>query len=288
MNRSTRTLIVVVIALIAATVASFGVYLAVRSIPERTVEIAQIKTVVAARPLAMGTMVKPEDLKLVAWPAASPIPGSFTAVDQVVNRGVVNAVNENEPLTETKLAKVGAGAGLPPTIPEGMRALSVKVNEVVGVAGFVTPGTRVDVLLTINPVGGGGGDTITRVVVSNVQVLAAGRAYDQERAQQDGKPIPTGVVTLLVTPEDAERITLAADEGKITLTLRNPLDQAPTETAGARRASLIGPPSPAPVQKVVEGRKVVRAAAPSTPPPPPRYTVETIRAAKRGEETISQ
>jgi pilus assembly protein CpaB len=283
MNRNTRTLIVVVVALFAATLASFGVYLAVRSIPQRTVEVAEIRTVVAARALPMGTMIKPEDLKLVAWPSANPIPGSFSATDQVVNRGLVTAVAENEPLTEVKLAKLGAGAGLPPTIPEGMRALSVKVNEVVGVAGFVVPGTRVDVLLSIDQEGG---EALTRVVVSNVQVLAAGTRYDQEKAQQEGKPIPTSVVTMLVTPEDAERITLAAGEGKITLTLRNPLDQAPTLTAGIRRAALLGAPAPPPVQKQVQGRKVMRAAAPPAPVAPPRYTVETIRAAKRAEETI--
>src|SRR5688572_7016546 len=117
---------------------------------------------------------------------------------------------------------------------------------------------------------------MTRVVVSNVQVLAAGRAYDQEKARQEGKPIPTGVVTVLVTPEDAEKITLAAGEGKITLTLRNPLDQAPTVTPGIRRAALLGAPAPAPVKKVVEGRAIVRAATPPAPAAPPRYTVETI------------
>ena len=283
MNRNTRTIVVLVVALVTATLASFGVYLAVRSLPQRTAEVAQVQTVVAAHPLAVGAMVKPEDLKLVSWPANSPIPGSFTSKEQVVNRGLVAPLAENEPVTEVKLAKVGAGAGLPPTIPEGMRALSVKVNEIVGVAGFVTPGTRVDLLLSIEQERG---DAMTRVVVSNVQVLAAGRAYDQEKARQEGKPIPTGVVTLLVTPEDAEKITLAAGEGKITLTLRNPLDQAPTQTPGIRRAALLGAPAPPPVAKVVEGRKVVRAATPPAPAAPPRYTVETIRAAKRAEETL--
>jgi pilus assembly protein CpaB len=283
MNRNTRTLIVIGVALVAATLASFGVYLAVRSIPARTVEIAQIQTVVAARALPMGTLVKPEDLKLASWPANNPIPGSFTSVEPVLNRGIVSPLAENEPVTEVKLAKVGAGAGLPPTIPEGMRALSVKVDEVVGVAGFVVPGTRVDVLLSIKPETG---DPMTRVVVSNVQVLAAGTRYDQEEARQEGKPIPTSVVTMLLTPDDAEKITLAAGEGRITLTLRNPLDQAPTTTTGIRRAALVGGPAPPPVTKVLEGRKVVRAAAPPAPPTPPRYTVETIRAAKRAEETI--
>jgi pilus assembly protein CpaB len=283
MNRNTRMAVVLLVAVVMATLASFGVYLAVKSMPQRTAEVAQVQTIVAARPLAVGAMVKPEDLKVVPWPANSPIPGSFTSKEQVVNRGLVAPLAENEPVTEVKLAKVGAGAGLPPTIPEGMRALSVKVNEVVGVAGFVTPGTRVDVLLSIESEKN---DAMTRVVVSNVQVLAAGRAYDQEKARQEGKPIPTGVVTLLVTPEDAEKITLAAGEGKITLTLRNPLDQAPTVTAGIRRAALLGAPAPQPVTRVVEGRKVVRAAAPVAAAAPPRYTVETIRAAKRAEETL--
>lgn len=281
MNRNVRTILVILIGLVTATAASFGVYLAVRSIPQQRVEVAEIHTVVAARPLAMGTYITPADLKLVPWPAANPVPGSFTSFDQVVNRGVITNIAENEPLTETKLAKVGAGAGLPPTIPEGMRALSVRVNEIVGVAGFVVPGTRVDVLVSLDLEN----DTLTRVVVSNVQVLAAGTAYDQERARQEGKPIPTNVVTLLVTPEDAERITLAQGEGQIMLTLRNPLDQVPTQSTGARRASLLGPTPPPPVKKVIEGRTVVRAA-PKPPPPPPKYTVETIRAAKRSEETL--
>src|SRR5919108_2097415 len=134
MNRNTRMIVVFAVAVVMAALASFGVYLAVKSIPQQTVEVAQIQTVVAARPLPMGALVKPEDLKLISWPADNPLPGSFTSLDPVVNRGVVSPLAENEPVTEVKLAKVGAGAGLPPTIPEGMRALSVKVDEVVGVA----------------------------------------------------------------------------------------------------------------------------------------------------------
>jgi pilus assembly protein CpaB len=281
MNRNTRTLIVVGVAIVMATIASFGVYMAVRSIPERRVEIAERHTVVAARAMPVGAMVTKDDLKLVPWPAANPVPGSFTSIDQAVNRGLIGPVAENEPVTESKLAKVGSGAGLPPTITEGMRAISVRVNEVIGVAGFVIPGTRVDVLVSMKQ----GEDTLARVVVSNVQVLTAGTRFDQEQALQDGKAIPTSVVTLLVTPPDAEKIALAGDEGRIMLTLRNPLDTAPTETSGARRGSLFGAPSPPPVQRVVAGRKVVRAA----PPPAPvqrAYTVETIRAAKRAEETV--
>jgi pilus assembly protein CpaB len=281
MDRNTRMLVVVGIAVVMASLASFGVYIAVRSIPERRVEIAERHTVVAARAMPVGAMVTKDDLKLVPWPAANPVPGSFTSIDQAVNRGLIGPVAENEPVTESKLAKVGSGAGLPPTITEGMRAISVRVNEVIGVAGFVIPGTRVDVLVSIKQ----GEDTLARVVVSNVQVLTAGTRFDQEQALQDGKAIPTSVVTLLVTPPDAEKIALAGDEGRIMLTLRNPLDTAPTETSGARRGSLFGVPSPPPVERVVAGRKVVRAAPPPTPAPR-IYTVETIRAAKRAEEIV--
>src|SRR5829696_604699 len=167
MNRNTRTIIVLVVALAVAAVASYAVYVAVqRATPK--VEAAQLHAVVAAKPLPIGKLVTAEDVKLVVWPAANPIPGSFTSITQVTNRGLVQSLAENEPLTESKLAKAGAGAGLPPTIPPGMRALSVKVNEVVGVAGFVVPGNRVDVLVSIDP--GENSESITRVIVSNVQV----------------------------------------------------------------------------------------------------------------------
>jgi len=289
MNRNTRTLIVVAVAVLMAAIASFGVYLAVRSMPVREVEIARVQAVVAARPLLVGTLVTKDDVKLVPWPAANKVPGSFTEVERVVNRGVVGSVSENEPLTESKLAALGSGAGLPPTITEGMRALSIRVNEIIGVAGFVIPGTRVDVLVTVS--GGQEGqvkdEAQTRVVLSNVQVLTAGTRYDQERATKDGKPIKTSVVTLLLTPQDAETLTLAAAKGSIMLTLRNPLDVAQVDTEGARYSELLGKAPPPPVKKNVGGRMIAQAAPKPTPPPPPKvYTVETIRAAKRSEEEV--
>lgn len=283
MNRNTRTLVVMAVAILMASLASFGVYLAVRSMPVREVEVARAQAVVAARPLQAGTMLTKDDVKIVAWPAANQVPGSFSEVEKVVNRGVVTAVAENEPLTEIKLAAVGAGAGLPPSIPEGMRAVSIRVNEVIGVAGFVIPGTRVDVLVHVRT---GQREPQTRVVLSNVQVLTAGTRYDQETATREGKPIPTSVVTLVLTPADAEKLTLASEEGRITLTLRNPLDVAPTITAGARLNELMGEPSAPPVKNVVQGRTIVRAAAKPAPPAPKIYTVETIRAAKRTEEEV--
>ena len=223
MNRNRRTVVVVLVAVLLAAVASFGMYRVVAARPAS--EGSAVKTVdvvVADHQLPLGTRLTRDHVKLAKWPADTPVPGAFATVDEVVDRGLIATIEENEPLTAAKLAPLEAGAGLPPSIPQGMRAISVKVNEVVGVAGFVVPGTRVDVMVTLTN-RQAQQDSVTRVVVSNVQVLTAGTRYDQENAK-DGKPIPSTVVTLLVSPEDGERIALAASEGQIMLTLRNPLD----------------------------------------------------------------
>jgi len=289
MDRNTRTLIVVLVALAAAGVATFGVARVVKSRPVVEREIAHTYVVAAAHTLPVGAMVSATDVKMMAWPERTPVPGAFAKIEDVVNRGVVAQVLENEPFTPAKLAPVGGGAGLPPTIPPGMRALSVRVNEVVGVAGFVVPGTRVDVCVTMRE----GNDSATRVVVSNAQVLTAGTRYDQDKSK-NGEPIPTSVVTLLLTPEDASRVVLATSEGALMLTLRNPLDQEPTSTAPTRTATLFGPapapPRPAAERPAPRPRPVVVVEAPPpvvAPPPPPKpYTVEAIRGAKRTEETV--
>jgi pilus assembly protein CpaB len=230
----------------------------------------------------MGTRITKEQVKLVGWPASSPVKGAFTTPDALVGRGLIQGVRANEPLTENKLAPVEAGAGLPPSIPPGMRALSIRVNDVIGVAGFTVPGTRVDVLVTLRE----NQSSMSRAVVSNVQVLTAGTRYDQELSK-DGKPIPSTVVTLMVTPEDAERIALAQNSGSIMLVLRNPLDQKPTETNGVRLAALMGSPDPAPVVKVDKGQRRVVVPKPVPAVDAPKfYSVEAIKAAKRSEEVI--
>ena len=286
MNRTTRTIVVITIAVAVAALASFGLYRVIQHMPVREVEVRSLYQVAATHDLAMGSRITKDDVKLVAWPASSPVEKGFTTIDAVLNRGLVSAIGTNEPLTESKLAPLEAGAGLPPSITEGMRALSVKVNEVIGVAGFVVPGAHVDVIVTLKRESEK--DSMTRVVVSNVQVLTAGTRYDQEKAR-DGKPIPTSVVTLLVTPPDAEKIALAATEGQIMLTLRNPMDRNPTETTGVRTAALLGQPAAPPVIKNVQGRHVAVQPAHVTEPTPPAprvYTVEAFRAAKRSEEVV--
>ena len=283
MKKQHRTLIVMVVAVVTAALGSFGIYRAVLQMPVREVEVASVDVVVAAQPITMGTRLHQNHLRVVRWPSRNPVPGAFADPKQLIDRGVIQPIGENEPITTSKVASLEAGAGLPPVIPEGMRAISVKVNEVVGVAGFVVPGTIVDLLVTVRPTAGQD-DPMTRTVVSKVQVLTAGTKFDQEKSK-NGEPIPTSVVTLAVLPEDAERIALASNEGKITLALRNPLDIKSTDTKGIKLASLMRGTGPEPVIDHSRNRVVAKKAPPS-PPPPPIYTVETIRAAKRSAEVV--
>jgi pilus assembly protein CpaB len=290
------------VATIMATVASVGVYLAIKKIGVREVEVAHTFVVVAARNLPTGSRVAEKDVKLVAWPSRTPVKGSFAVtkdrneaatIAAVVNRGLIGAIEENEPFTETKLAPIESGAGLPPSIPQGMRAMSVKVDEVIGVAGFVVPGTHVDLVVTLRGGQGQTEETMSRTVVSNVLVLTAGTRLDQQQAK-DGQPQPSTVVTLAVLPNDAERIALASSEGRISLALRNPLDVEPTDTPGIKVTRLMkgqtAEAAPEPVKPRVPQarRQIVVAAAPVPAPAPVHsiYTVETIRAAKRGEEVV--
>jgi pilus assembly protein CpaB len=278
MNRRNRTLLVVALAVALASVASFGVYRAIQNIPIREVPIAKTYTVVATRSILIGTMLTPEDLKVVPWPTDTQVPGSFAKPEEIVGRGVIVPISENEPLTEQKMAPRTSGAGLPPTIPPGMRAMAVRVNDIIGVAGFVVPGTHVDVIVTAKAAS----DTMSRAVLSNIQVLSAGTRLEQEK--KDNAPIPTTVVTLLLTPPDAERLALATNDGSVTLSLRNPIDTDETKTSGARMANLMFSPDPAPVRVISQGRP--RVVVPEPPPAPKPYTVEVIRGAKRTEEII--
>lgn len=279
MNRRDRALIVVAVAVLLASLASWGVYRAIQQIPVREVPITTRQQVVAKDPIQIGAMLTSQQLVLVPWPEANPIQGGFTRIEDVVGRGLVAGVVANEPIIESKLAAREAGAGLPPLIPPGMRAMSIKVNDVVGVAGFAVPKSRVDVVVIMRS----GQEGMSRLVVSNIQVLASGTRIDQEKSAS-GEAMPTSVVTLLVTPQDAERIALAQNDGQIMLALRNPLDTDQAQTAGVRVSALMGSPNPAPVRQVVQGRP--RMVAPPPPPAPKPYTVETIRGAKRAEEVV--
>src|SRR5580658_2907145 len=273
MNRN-RMLIGLAFAVVVALFLSSFVYRAFQN-ASAVKPVSMQHIVVASQPLQLGTRVDSSNLRLIPWPSSEPVSGMFTRIEDCANRALITPVAENEPILESKLASVQSGAGLPATIPEGMRALSVAVNEVIGVAGFVTPGTTVDVLVTgaVAGTNQGGGTMITRTILEDVRVLAAGQKIVQE---PDGKPETVPVITLLVTPDDAGKLAMASTEGKIQLALRNTADVKATDPAAVLESTLFAPNgAPAPVVARVPTHRL----APPTPPPP--YTVEVITGGKR-------
>jgi pilus assembly protein CpaB len=236
--------------------------------------------VVAAAPLQLGTLVDASNLRLIPWPAEQPVAGMFTRIEDCANRALITPVAANELILDSKLASKASGGGLSATIPEGMRALSVAVNDVVAVAGFVMPGTMVDVLVTGKVSGGakGGEDSITRTILENVRVLAAGQKIEQDR---EGKPQTVPVITLLVSPEDAAKLAMASTEGKIQLALRNTIDSKKVEPASVFEAALFAGAAAAPAPKHTG---VVKAAVPAAPPPP--YMIEVITGNKRENKSF--
>ena len=296
MNRQYRTVVVMTIAVVTAALASFGVYMAIQRMPVQRVEVGTVKVVVAAEPLLVGTPVRREQLKIADWPVKNQVPGAFADPNDVIDRGVNETVGENEPVTTRKVASKEAGVGLSPIVPQGMRAMSIRVNDVISVAGYVMPGTRVDLMVTVrddNP-NDGNTEAMARTVLSNILVLTANTRTDTEKGK-DGKPQPSTVVTLAVLPEDAEKIALAQAEGALALTLRNALDIEQTKTDGIKLAALMRlNAAPAPVVNPVTRKAVPRPrpAAPApvvapTPAPPTIYRVEAIRGAKRTEEVVN-
>lgn len=238
--------------------------------------------VVAAADLSLGDAITAEHLRVARFPKGESPEGSFANPGDVVGRSVVVAIVRNEPILTAKLAPKEAGSGLPPAIPSGMRGVSVRVNEVIGVAGYVLPGNHVDVIATASPTQQVQ-DTTTKVVLTNVPVLTAGTKLEQD--QKDGKPMQVTVVTLLVTPEQAERLTLASTEGKVQLALRNPLDTGTPDTHGIKPAALLSSRTlAAPARPSKATARAATSQAAATPPPPP--SVEVIRGDKRANEIV--
>ncbi|HEY2845165.1 MAG TPA: Flp pilus assembly protein CpaB [Bryobacteraceae bacterium] len=251
--------------------------------------------VVATRPLGIGVMVKPADVKLLKVSPDGFPKGAFSKVEEVLDRPVVSNILLDEPLLEGRLAVKGSGMGLAPTIPVGMRAVTVRVNDVSSTAGFVLAGLRVDVLVTGHPPTGDSSN-MTTTVLQNVLVLSAGQAM---QADTRGSPVSVNTVTLLATPGDAETLTLANGEGRIQLVLRNSSDEGIEKTGGRYVAELYGgahrPAATAPVRTaaapvtrpVMVAPPVVIPIAPPAPPPPDqivmiRGTLKTVEVIPRG------
>ena len=274
MNR-TRLLMIGLVALALGAFVSVAVY---RSLQSKSASGEPgVDVLVAANDLPVGNKVEDRDVKVVRFPAGDLPTSCYHLKSSVVGHGVILPIARGEFFLPNKLAGENAGSGLPALIPPGMRAVSVRVNEVIGVAGFVVPGTRVDVLLTGNPSGGSQEQTTT--VLENVAVIASGQRLERNAA---GQPQTAPVITLLVSPDDAQKLTLAQAQGKIQLTLRSPLDTKQTELSSVKADALYrnassptpAPPRPRPKRTVV---------LPASPPPAP-YEVQVIRGDKSDTE----
>jgi pilus assembly protein CpaB len=290
-----RLFLVLGLSLIVALVISSVFYFQVvgRSAPQRETNVKEV--VVAAKQLEVGVTIKPGDVKLTKVSAEFFPKGGIAKMEEVIDRPVVNRILLDEPIQEGRLAVRGSGLGLAPIIPVGMRAVSVRVSDVAGVAGFVLPGLKVDVLVTGSPSGGEG--TITTTCLQNILVLSAGQTIQPDAR---GQAINSPTVTLLVSPEQAETLTLAGNEGRIQLVLRNSSDEAMEKTPGSDigalyrgRTRIAKPAVEAPKQRPVVAPKpkpVAIASAPITPPPvpvpPPEIVV--IRGNQRTVEVVPQ
>lgn len=244
------------------------------------------KVVVAGKELAAGSVLKADDLTTADWPVNLATTGVFSKVDEVVGRAVIYPVGEKDIIRERDLAASGSGLGLASKIPPGMRAVSVRSNEVVGVAGFLYPGSRVDVLATLRPVGGDSGITepLTQTILQDVEVITAGQRIQPD---PEGKPQTVNVVTLLLNPEDSQKLMLASSQATIQFVLRSGADKEKVETESVSVADLLGKAKKPKVVAVVPRPRTgppVRVTQASTPKPPNFYTVEVIQGEKRSEE----
>ncbi len=282
-----RLTMILLIALIVAAGGSFVVYRMVQTrLAASDPSLALSRVLVASRDLQVGTMLRDEDVSLERW-AGKPAPGMFADKKAALGRGVIAGIYRGEPILEKRLAQPGAGAGLAAIIPAGMRACAVKVNDVVGVAGFVLPGMRVDVLVAGNPPGA---RTETgpkvRTLLQNIQVLSAGTNLQKD---SEGKPVQVQVVNLLVTPAQAEILSLASNETRIQLVLRNPLDTQTETVPGTAMATLFADQATA-AKAAVPRRAPVAKPAPAPPaavPPREVFLVEVLNGPKRTETKFS-
>lgn len=278
--RKNRLLLIFALALASGGLAGF---LALRQLGARAVPgvvresgVNREHLAIAAHDLSIGTVLRGEDIRLIDWPADALPVGYSASASELVGRGLIAPMKANEPFLGTKLAGREAGGGLPILIEKGMRAVSVRVDEVISVAGYVIPGTRVDVLVTVTPTVDQA-NTVTRVVLQNVTVMAAGQTIERD---EEGKPQTVSVVTLLVSPQDGEKLVLAANGGRVQLALRNMVDVAETATTGARLAHLVAFENRA--ARAGTARRVRPTARTSQ-----STVVETIRGGQRTLNTFS-
>jgi pilus assembly protein CpaB len=272
------------ILLIAFLIAGGCAYLVYRVVGNRVVTSRPVTTtpvVAAAADIKLGTVLSAHDLTTVEIAGAVP-KGALLKPESVIGRGVISDLYQGEPILESRLAPPGSGGGMASTIPQGMRACAVKVDEVVGVAGFVTPGMRVDVLVSGTPPGASVATqgTVAKTILQNIQVLSAGTDIQKDA---EGKPHQVQVVNLLVTPEQAQTLSLASNQLKIQLVLRNPLDTKISPVSGTAMGSIFsGEPS-----GQQAGAAQPRRGQGARKTAPKAFSIEVINGSKRSEQKFT-
>jgi len=257
--------------ILAAVLASAFTYVVFRRMRAAQRPVNQI--VAAAKDLPAGVALSANDVTMVDWPSDVLLPGSFTKKEEVLGHPLIQTLGAKEPILKRSLALEGSGIGLSTKIPPGMRATAIKSNEIVGVAGFLYPGSHVDVLATLNMPGAGGiSGNLTQTVLQDVEVLTAGQTIEPD---PQGKPQQVDVVTLLLTPEDSQKLQLASTQGTIQFVLRNGTDKKTVDLRPARIDQLVTgvkAPEPPATNPKKTGKRVV-AAIPSKPV----YVLEVIQ-----------
>jgi len=292
--RNKRFFIVLVGALIFGVLAAVSVsrYLSTANAFTKNLN----KVAVAKVAIPLGSKIIAEQIMVVQFPKESTPDGAFDSPDKLAGRVAVVNIAAREPVTETKLAAEGTAAGLSAVIPEGYRAMTVKVDDAAGISGFIQPGSLVDIVVTIDSrEGSGHQDPVSKIVLQNIKVLANGQNIDKPENEREANSVKA--VTLQVTPEQAEKLALAATEGKLQLVMRNQIDQGDEQTPGVNKRNLLGGEAAQPVpdpgalkseQPKSESRPMRRAApapkpvsAAPAPQPTPRASVEMIEGAKK-------
>lgn len=246
--------------------------------------------VVAKVEIPLGAKIIAEQLTTVRVPRNATPEGTFDALDKVIGRITVTRIAAREPVTNFRLAAEGATAGLSAIVPEGYRAMTVKVDDESGLSGFLNPGAIVDVLAIINPSGSGTGDPISKIVLQNIKVLANGENMDEPKDRREASKVRT--VTLQVTPEQAEKLALASADGRLRLALRNSIDQGDQQTPGASRRTLLtgerALPAPEPGAPPIRRQRTsvaqppnIKVILPTPSPAAQRVSVEVFEGVKR-------
>jgi len=293
--RNKRFFIVLVGALIFGVLAAVSVSKYLLSAQAYSQNMNNVAVAKVAIPI--GSKIIAEQIVLVQFPKESIPDGAFASAEKLAGRVAVTNIGAKEPITESRLAPEGTAAGLSAIIPEGYRAMTVKVDDAAGISGFIMPGTLVDVVVVIDPrEGSGGQDPISKIVLQNIKVLANGQNIDKPKDEREANSVKA--VTLQVTPEQAEKLALASSEGKLQLVMRSQIDQGDEQTPGVNKRGLLNgdkampapePGSlkseqpnaePKPVRRSVSAPKPAAAAAPA-PQPTPRASVEMIEGAKK-------